>query len=172
MARPVPDRIRHAVDALDVAPDARVLEAGCGTGVAADLVCRRVPDGHVTALDRSASAVARAERRLRRWADAGVCDVVERELAAFHGDGRPYDAVLAIDVNAFWVGPAEAEVARLVDLVADDGVVHLWYDAPPGRDPRDLGERAADALRAGGFGAELALVDGLAHVVARPAAGA
>lgn len=171
MARPVPDRIRLAVDALDVAADARVLEVGCGSGVAAELVCRRVPDGHVTALDRSASAVAQAERRLRRWADAGVCDVVERELAAFHGDGRAYDAVLVVDVNVFWTGPAGEEVARLRELLADDGVLHLWFAPPGGRDARDLGERAAAAVRAGGFRAELALVEGLAHVVARPASG-
>lgn len=172
MARPVPDRIRLAVEALDgLAPDVRVLEVGCGSGVAAELLCAKVPDGHVTALDRSATAVARAEARLRRWCDAGVADVAERELAAFHGDGRPYDAVLAVDVNAFWTGPADAEVARLRDLVAPDGVVHLWFSPPGGadRDPRDPGGRAAEALRRGGFAAEVEHVEGHAHVVARPA---
>lgn len=169
MARPVPDRIRLAVDALDLRPDARVLEVGCGTGVAAALLCARVPDGHVTALDRSATAVAHAERRLARWLEAGVADVAERDLAAFHGDGRPYDVVLAINVNVFWTGPASAEVARLAELLADDGVAHLWFEAPPGGDAEEPGERARAALAAGGLAAGVTLVEGLAHVVGRRA---
>lgn len=169
MSRSVPTRIRLAVDALDLRPDARVLEVGCGTGVAAQLLCALVPEGHVTALDRSATAVAHAEKRLARWAEAGVADVVERDLAGFHGDGRPYDAVLAINVNAFWTGPAEAEVARLAELLADDGAAHLWFEAPPGADASGPGERAVAALVGGGLRAELHLVEGVAHVVGRRA---
>lgn len=169
MARAVPDRIRLAVDALDLRPDARVLEVGCGTGVAAALLCARVPEGHVTALDRSATAVAHAERRLARWLEAGVADVAERDLAGFHGDGRPYDVVLAINVNAFWTGPASTEVARLAELLADDGAAHLWFEAPPGGDAAGPGERARAALAAGGLAAGVTLVEGLAHVVARRA---
>ena len=76
------------------------VKIGCGTGVAAELLCRRLPEGHVTALDRSGAAVGHAERRLARWLDAGIADVVERDLAGFHGDGRPYDVVLAININS------------------------------------------------------------------------
>lgn len=167
MARAVPERIRVAVESLDVRADARVLEVGCGTGVAAELLCRRVTDGHVTALDRSATAVAHAERRLARWVEAGIADVAERDLAAFHGDGRPYDAVVAINVNTFWTGLAAEEVARLDELLADDGEVHLWFEAPPGQDVDALGRRARTTLETGGFDTELVLVDGLAHVVGR-----
>ena len=167
MARPVPPRIRLAVDALDLRPDARVLEVGAGTGVAAELLCARVPEGHVTVLDRSATAVAHAERRLARWLAAGVADVTERDLAAFHGDGRPYDAVLAINVNVFWTGQAHHEVARVSDLLADDGAAHLWFSPPPGGDAAGVGDRARASLVAGGLRAEVHLVDALAHVVGR-----
>lgn len=168
MARPVPERIRVAVDALDLRPDARVLEVGCGAGVAAELLCRRVPEGHVTALDRSATAVSQSEKRLRRWLDAGVADVQEKNLRSYHGDGRPYDVVLAIRVNVFWTGPADVEVARLRDLVADDGVVHLWFDAPPGRGLADLRDRVSTALAVGGLATAVEQVGDLVHVVARP----
>lgn len=63
----------------------------------------------------------------------------------------------------------DAEVARLDELLADDGVVHLWFEAPPGADAAELGERAAATLVAGGLRAERRLVDGLAHVVGRRA---
>jgi cyclopropane fatty-acyl-phospholipid synthase-like methyltransferase len=165
MARAVPERIRAAVESLDLRPDARVLEIGCGTGVAAELLCRRVPDGHVTALDRSGAAATHAEKRLARWIDAGIADVVERDLARFHGDGRQYDVVLAINVNVFWTGPAAEVVARVSDLLADDGAAHLWFEPPSGGDATAAGQGAKDALLAGGLDAELDLVGALAHVV-------
>lgn len=164
----VPERLRLAVEALALRPDARVLEVGCGNGVAAELLCARVPDGHVTALDRSATAVGHAEKRLRRWIEAGIADVTERELRGFYGDGRPYDVVLAIRVNLFWTGPADVEVARLRDLVADDGTVHLWFDLPAGEDPTAIGEQARAALATGGFGTDVERVGELVHVTGRP----
>jgi cyclopropane fatty-acyl-phospholipid synthase-like methyltransferase len=167
MARAVPERIRVAVDSLDLRPDARVLEIGCGTGVAAELLCRRLPDGRVTALDRSGAAVTHAERRLARWIDAGIADVVERDLARFHGDGRPYDVVLAINVNVFWTGPAVEAVARVADLLADDGAAHLWFEPPPGGDATSAGRGAKEALIARGLDAEADAVGDLAHVVGR-----
>lgn len=167
MARAVPERIRVAVESLDLRPDARVLEVGGGTGVAAELLCRRVPEGHVTLLDRSGATVAHAEKRLARWLEAGIADVVERDLARFHGDGRPYDVVLAINVNVFWTGPATDEVARLDELLADDGAAHLWFEPPPGAEVATAGERARRALAAAGLVAEVTTVGGLAHVVGR-----
>lgn len=167
MARAVPERIRVAVESLDLRPGARVLEVGCGTGVAAELLCRRLPEVHVTALDRSGTAVAHAERRLARWLEAGIADVVERDLTGFHGDGRPFDVVLAINVNVFWTGPARQEVARVSELLADDGQTHLWFEAPPGGDAEAAGEGARSSLAAGGLDAELSVAGALAHVVGR-----
>ena len=66
----VPERITWAVEVLDPAPGDHVLEAGCGPGVAAGLVCERLTGGgHLLALDRSRSrwaAPARATPRTSR----------------------------------------------------------------------------------------------------------
>ena len=57
----VPARIAWAVELLDLRPDDRVLEFGCGPGVAAGLVADRLSVvGRIVAVDRSATAVARA----------------------------------------------------------------------------------------------------------------
>jgi trans-aconitate methyltransferase len=168
MADAVPARIRVAVDAVDPPPDARVLELGCGPGVAMALVCRRLTDGHVTGLDRSATAIARAEKRLRRYLDDGVADLQHRELAAFHGDGRPYDVVFAVNVNVFWSGPAEAETARLRDLVDHAGVVHLFYELPEGADGDRVAHLSGSALERAEFDTRQTVRDGVLWITGRP----
>ncbi|WP_298459889.1 cyclopropane-fatty-acyl-phospholipid synthase family protein [uncultured Cellulomonas sp.] len=165
---PVPRRIRVAVDRLAPAPDARLLEVGPGPGVAMALICRELTDGHITGLDRSATAIARAEKRLASYLEVGRADLQHRDLAGFHGDGRTFDQVFAIDVNVFWTDPAHAEVARLRDLVADDGVVHLFADPPDGAADRLAAARAAGALASAGFTVVTEVVDGVVCVTGRP----
>ncbi len=166
----VPTRIRVAVDRLNPARDDRVLEVGCGPGVAMALLCERLVDGHVTGVDRSATALVRALRRLRRWLDAGGSDLKHSDLLRFHGDGRPYDRVLAVDVNVFWTASAADEASRLRDLVADDGVVLLAF-APPGggADGHPAGDRGAAALGHAGFRTRVDVVDGVVCVTGHPA---
>src|SRR5688572_5882127 len=63
MVTQVPARMAWAVQLLELTPQDRVLEFGCGLGVAASLVADRLPGGQVTAIDRSTTALARAAAR-------------------------------------------------------------------------------------------------------------
>ena len=53
-------RIREAVEALPLKAGMRVLEIGCGPGVAAREIVRRWPGVYVLGIDRSPTAVAQA----------------------------------------------------------------------------------------------------------------
>jgi cyclopropane fatty-acyl-phospholipid synthase-like methyltransferase len=64
--RVVPQRIRWAVEALAIEPGDRLLEIGGGPGVAASLICEQLTRGHLLLLDRSATAIERTRRRIRR----------------------------------------------------------------------------------------------------------
>lgn len=55
-------RLAAIVDALPLRLGLRVLEIGCGPGAAARAVARRIGDGQILAIDRSAKALEQARR--------------------------------------------------------------------------------------------------------------
>nr|MDT0661340.1 methyltransferase domain-containing protein [Micromonospora sp. DSM 115978] len=61
--RAVPGRVLRAVEVLGVRGGDRVLEIGCGRGVAASIVCAGLVGGRVLGIDRSAKAIEAARRR-------------------------------------------------------------------------------------------------------------
>jgi cyclopropane fatty-acyl-phospholipid synthase-like methyltransferase len=58
-------RLAAIVDALPLRPGLRVLEIGCGPGAAAREIARRIGEGHVLAIDRSATAIVQAKAASR-----------------------------------------------------------------------------------------------------------
>src|SRR5918995_5906607 len=65
-----------------IAPDATVLDVGCGSGRVTEALVALVPRGRVLALDASADMVALARRRLGDRAQVWCQDVLELDLEA------------------------------------------------------------------------------------------
>jgi cyclopropane fatty-acyl-phospholipid synthase-like methyltransferase len=128
-------RLAAIVDALPLRPESRVLEIGCGTGAAARAVAARLTTGHILAIDRSASAVARARASAAALISSGrmsVRHVAAEELALQSGE-RPYDLVFAVRVGALdGRHPRAGELAlhRIASVATDDA--RLFID---GGDP-------------------------------------
>ncbi|WP_156723201.1 methyltransferase domain-containing protein [Streptomyces apocyni] len=150
----VPERLSVAVELLGVRADERILEVGCGRGVAAALICERLTggDGQLVAIDRSAAAIAAARARNAAVVDAGRAEF--RQLALADVDPASlgtYDKILASDVNLFWTGPATREVAAIGRLLEPDGQVLLCFAPPRGRAVGPLESAVLGRLRDGGF---------------------
>lgn len=143
----VPARIAWAMELLEVAPGDRVLELGCGPGVAAGLVCERLDEGSLTAVDRSATAVQRTRARNARHVDEGRLAVEHVDLAGYQGPPGSFDKAFGVNVNVFWTGPAEAECAALARLLRPGGTVRLVYD----RARPDTARRVATGLERHGM---------------------
>jgi SAM-dependent methyltransferase len=130
MSPQVPERIRWAVDVLDVRPSDGILEIGPGPGVALSLICDRLTDGHITGVDRSATAVGRASKRNAGCIAAGKVAVVHADLAEVSFDGPRFDKVFAINVNLFWVQPDGPHLPIVTNLLRPGGRLFLFYEAP------------------------------------------
>jgi SAM-dependent methyltransferase len=81
----------------------RVLEIGCGPGVAAREIVRRWPDAYVLGIDRSAHAIRQAmsgsQEQMRRGRLA--FRVAKAEAFALERDEAPFDLAFALRVGAF-----------------------------------------------------------------------
>jgi SAM-dependent methyltransferase len=95
-------RLAAIVAALPLEPDSRVLEIGCGPGVAARAVAERVPRGYVLAIDRSARAIGQAARGSGAWLDRGRLELrhVAIEDLVLGDDEAPFDVAFAVRVGA------------------------------------------------------------------------
>ena len=150
MAEKTPERLRWTVDLLDVAPDDRVLEIGCGPGVAAALVCERLTTGKLVAIDRSEKAIAAAVKRNQKHIDAGKADFHVMALEDSTLDGQRFDKIFAVNVNVFWTHPGQGlEVIR--GLMEEEGIFYLIYHPPTGTDTAALAKKVSKALEANGF---------------------
>ena len=124
----MPDRLRAVVDELGIHPGDRVLEIGCGHGVAATLVCERLASGRLTAVDRSAKMIAAAERRNVEYVEDGRAEFLLGTLEALDLGERRFDIVFAVRVGLFNREPDRAhELASR--WLAPGGRVHAFFDS-------------------------------------------
>lgn len=102
MASELSPRLAAVVDALPLRPGSRILEIGCGPGAAARAIARRVGDGHVLGIDRSAKAIALATAGSRAEIEAGRLSFRKVAVEAFQlapGEA-PFDLALAVRIGA------------------------------------------------------------------------
>jgi ubiquinone/menaquinone biosynthesis C-methylase UbiE len=123
------DRLKAAVDRLDIKPDDRVLEIGCGHGVAATMVCERLDGGRLTAVDRSPKMIEAARRRNAAFVDAGTAEFLVAELEDLDLGDRRFDVIFAVRVGLFHREPERAR-ALAERWLAPGGSVRAFFDEP------------------------------------------
>ncbi|WP_437783402.1 class I SAM-dependent methyltransferase [Sorangium sp. So ce1097] len=115
MSRNLSPRLAAIVEALPLRPGLRVLEIGCGPGVAARAVAKKIGEGHVLAIDRSAKAIAQAIAGSEAELASGHLSFRHMAIEDFELEKgeRPYDIAFAIRVGALdGRHPVAGRVAR------------------------------------------------------------
>jgi ubiquinone/menaquinone biosynthesis C-methylase UbiE len=123
------DRLRAIVDRLDIKPGDRVLEIGCGHGVAATMVCERLDGGHFTAVDRSAKMIEAAQKRNAAFVEAGTAEFLVQKLEDLDLGERRFDVIFAVRVGLFHREPERAH-AIAERWLAPGGRVQAFFDEP------------------------------------------
>jgi ubiquinone/menaquinone biosynthesis C-methylase UbiE len=123
------ERLRAVVDRLGIRPGDRVLEIGCGHGVAATLVCERLGDGRLVAVDRSPKMIAAAARRNAAQVAAGRAEFLVADLEDLDLGHRRFEVVFAVRVGLFRREPERAR--RLAERwLAPGGTLTAVFDEP------------------------------------------
>ena len=114
------ERLRTIVDGLGIRPESRVLEIGCGHGVAATYVIER--GAHLTAIDRSAKMIAAARKRNPDG------EFIQTTLEDADLGDRRFDTIFACRVGLFHRDPDRArELAER--WLAPGGTLQVFYDS-------------------------------------------
>ncbi|APR54460.1 class I SAM-dependent methyltransferase [Sphingomonas koreensis] len=120
----------------------RVLEIGCGPGVAARAVFRRIGHGQVVAIDRSAAAIRIAAAASRAECEAGLLELrtVAIEDFALTGGEPRFDLAFAQHVGVLdGRDPSDAALKRLKAALKPHALLFVEGMAPiPARDLRLL----------------------------------
>jgi len=174
MATKPSERFVWAVDTLALDPADRVLEVGCGQGVAVSLVCERLTRGRITAIDRSRNMIEMAARRNREHVATGRAVLKVAALEQLDCDDERFDKVFAFNVAPFWLQPKEA-LGTVGRMLSRAGAVYIFWDArhtPSGR-ARDLADRLVERIQLADFSVDQVLLKELRPVpavcvIARP----
>jgi trans-aconitate methyltransferase len=147
-------RSRWTVALLAIEPTARLLELGCGPGIAIEAVARRATKGVVIGVDHSRVVLRQARRRNAAAVRAGRVQLLEASYLALPDLGEPFDAIFAVNSLQF----AETPEGLLTDLRArlcPGGTLAITFQArrtgATSADSRRGGDAIAAKLRATGY---------------------
>ena len=109
-------RNRWAVGLLDIGPTERVIELGCGPGVAIAALAARASQGLVVGVDQSEVMIRQARRRNAAAIRAGRVRVIHAPVERLHLTDDSFDAALAVNTTGIWPEPATRlrEIGRLL----------------------------------------------------------
>ena len=114
------------LQSLELRPDDRVLDVGCGDGYLVSRIAQKVTVGFVAGIDRSQSMADFCSRRLRRWIQDGRV-----EIRCYPAEALPYpDGCFskACTVNTlFYIEDLEKALSELWRVLDEGGTLAVCF---------------------------------------------
>ena len=99
---------------LELAPDADVIDLGCGGGSNVSAMLEACPAGHVTGFDYSPVSVEAYKKKNAAAIDEGRCSILEGDVAELPFSDDSFDAATAFETVYFWPENSFAGVRRIL----------------------------------------------------------
>ncbi len=118
MTQKISHRLLQIINALPLSQGIRILEIGCGPGVAAREIANRIDFGFILAIDRSAKAIEQAMSNSQSEINSGKLKFVHARIEelVWHNTEEPFDIAFAIRVGALDGRHPEMEQAALRNI--------------------------------------------------------
>jgi len=136
-------RSRWAAGLLDIQAADRVIEFGCGPGVALAALASRATEGLVVGVDHSGVMIGQARRRNAAAVSQGRVRLIHAPAGHQRVTDGPFDAAIAVNTVGFWPEPA-ARLREISRLLRPGGRIALVSQ------PRCWGASAATSAAAAG----------------------
>ena len=120
---------------LNAAPDAKLLDCGCGGGANIKTLLKLCPNGKVQGIDYSAVSVEKARKVNARAIAAGRCTVQQASVAELPFEAEQFDVVTAFETVYFW--PELAQNFREIYRVLKPGGTFLICNESNGDSDKD-----------------------------------
>ena len=120
---------------LNAAPDAKVLDGGCGGGVNIKRLLKKHPQGIVKGIDYSPVSVEKSQKVNKAAITEGRCTVLQGSVADMMFADNWFDAVTAFETVYFW--PDLPQCFREVYRVLKPGGTFLICNESNGDSDRD-----------------------------------
>ena len=134
---------RWALDLVGIETTDRVLDVGCGGGMAIEMASRRATT--VVGLDYSPEMVAQSRRRNAAEIRAGRVDVLQGDVADMPFPDQDFDKVIAIETLYFWPD-APAGLREIHRVLRPGGRLALVLEASRESPNLEKVEKGAEAM--------------------------
>lgn len=106
-----------ALDFLELLPESRVLDIGCGGGETLRRMAGYISGGHLTGVDHSSLSVEMSSSMNRETVESGKMDIVRASVSALPFEDNSFDRVITVESFYFWPDPENdlREVLRVLD---------------------------------------------------------
>lgn len=132
-------RNRWTIELIAPRLDAKVLEIGCGPGLALHAMCERVPRGQIVGLDHSALMLKQAAKRNRDAIENGLLRLQLGDLDTLSSLSGDFDVIYSVNVAMFWKD-RRAAVHAISTVIRPGGLFATTHQ------PRHAGAKSADAF--------------------------
>lgn len=118
MENKISKRLDEILGALPLVDGMRILEIGCGPGAMAREIAKRIGDGHILAIDRSAQAIHQAIKSSTTEIETGTLSFRQIPIEKFEleANEKPFDIAVAVRVGALDGRHPEIEKQALIRI--------------------------------------------------------